>query len=369
MSGITIQRGSGGGSGGGMAIGGAVTGATAGRVLLAGAGPVLADNADLTFAGNILDVKARLRINGQGGIAQPSILSTMDGSGTCSITFETNRISMSRSGEGQSIWIGMGPASYFGLSYGGTDPDVALVRVGAAVAKLTDGATGGGILEFPQVSAGGTPSTNSARFYCKDGGGTAELYGMDEAGNETLQTPHSKDAPASLYDADDPNPHLVVEVQHYLGYVRYTNHTRAARLAGLSDAEKAALPAEARACVHRETFDETNKRLGTALAAKSWAAEQDKLQAAYDELRDAEQARHDAWAAALEVHEAAKAAAAEIATRPVLAEPVAGIADASGADAAAPADLPPDPGPEPAVRPTLDVRKPVPAWLAALGVK
>lgn len=48
----------------GMEIGGTVTGATAGRVLYVGAGPVLADSANLTFDGNILNVK-EIRIPSQ----------------------------------------------------------------------------------------------------------------------------------------------------------------------------------------------------------------------------------------------------------------------------------------------------------------
>ncbi|MHC1724457.1 MAG: hypothetical protein AB9866_00250 [Syntrophobacteraceae bacterium] len=78
-------------------------------------------------------------------------------------------------------------------------------------------------------------------------------------------------------------PMIVKEVQHFLGYVRYTNMTRQARLAGMNDAEKSALSREQRTCVFRESFEEHNARLSKtgeeALVMRDWDTEQAKIAA------------------------------------------------------------------------------------------
>lgn len=61
-------------------------------------------------------------------------------------------------------------------------------RIGSpadGVLGVYNGSMGGGIVELPQVTSGGTPSANSARVYGKDVGGTAELFAVNEAGKET----------------------------------------------------------------------------------------------------------------------------------------------------------------------------------------
>lgn len=66
--------------------------------------------------------------------------------------------------------------------------DTGLQRVAAGVLKITDSSTGGGVLEMPQVATGGAASANSARLYSKDVSGTAEMFVMNESGNETQLT-------------------------------------------------------------------------------------------------------------------------------------------------------------------------------------
>jgi hypothetical protein len=138
------------------------------------------------------------------------------------------------------------------------------------------------------VLADGTLPTgisNAAGIYAKDSGGTTELFSFDEAGNETQQTAHASDAPAWLYDAEDGVPMIVKEIQHFVGYVRYTNTTRQARLASLLDAEKALLSVEKRTCVFKETFAEHKVRTGITLVKQDWAATQTAIKSVKDAER------------------------------------------------------------------------------------
>lgn len=219
---------------------------------------------------------------------------------------------------------------------GGNPLDAALWRRAAAVVGPGGGdATTGGIFELLQVASGGTPSSNSGRLYAKDVAGTAELFAMDEAGNETQISPHAMDGPADFYDLADEFPHVVKEVNHYTGHVRYIHHSRFVRamqalLNGTRTlAQLQALPAAERRIHFTETFAEHNARTGSGLVKRSWAADQAAKQADYDAKRAEEAAALSAWNA-----------------------------------------LPADKRSEspPTVRPARDIRKPVPAWLAARGV-
>lgn len=131
-----------------------------------------------------------------------------------------------------------------------------------------------------------TALTDAAGLYAADVSGTTELFSFDEAGNETQQSPHAGDAPNSLYDPEDGIPMIIKEVQHFLGYVRYTNQTRQAWLAGMTDAEKSALPAKKRTCVYMESFADHNTRLrltgAKALNKLDWEAEQQAIKARRD---------------------------------------------------------------------------------------
>lgn len=197
-----------------------------------------------------------------------------------------------------------------------------------------------GFIEMQQVASGGTPSTNSARIFAKDVAGTAEVHVRDEAGNETQISPHAMDGPADLYDLADSPPHVVKELNHFIGGVRYLNVSRACML--LEELLKAirsgitlpnirtalqAKPVGAVDLYRTESFAQHNTRLGTSLVKLDWDTIQNGLQADYNAARAAEVAAHDAWEALPEE----------------------------------------DRGPEPSVRPAVDIRKAKPAWLAARG--
>ena len=94
-------------------------------------------------------------------------------------------------------------------------------------------------------------------------------------------------APEVLYDAEESLPTIETEVQYYAGFVRYTNKTRQARLAGMTDAEKQQLSPAQRTCVIKETFAEHEARTGEKLTQLIWEEEQAKIK----QMKDAERQR------------------------------------------------------------------------------
>jgi hypothetical protein len=129
-----------------------------------------------------------------------------------------------------------------------------------------------------------TGLSGTAGLYAKVINNTTELFSFDEAGNETQQTAHAGDAPDWMYDAEDGLPMIVKEVQHFLGYVRYTNQTRQAKLAGMTDTEKQGLSRPQRICVFKESFADHEIRTGEQLTVLVWEDEQ----AAIKQKKDAE---------------------------------------------------------------------------------
>ena len=127
-----------------------------------------------------------------------------------------------------------------------------------------------------------------AGLYASSETGITELMVFDSAGNSKGISPHAIDAPDWMYDAGDGMPMIVKEIQQYVGYVRYTNLTRQARLASMTDAEKSALSRQQRTCVFKESFADHNARLGLAgdkaLVQLDWDTEQQAIK----NTRDAE---------------------------------------------------------------------------------
>lgn len=129
---------------------------------------------------------------------------------------------------------------------------------------------------------GSKPSniSNEAGLYTSN----SQLRAFDSYGNDNLISPHALDAPDSLYDIQDGMPMVVKEIQYFLGYVRYTNQTRQARLAGMTDAEKQQIAPAGRTCVIQETFAEHEARTGEKLTQLVWEEEQAKIK----EMKDAQ---------------------------------------------------------------------------------
>lgn len=153
--------------------------------------------------------------------------------------------------------------------------DLAMSRIAAGVLGFRGRAstTAGAVLEILQSASGGTPSSNSARIYSKDVSGTAEMFVMDEAGNETQISPHNTAAPESLVDSAFDE--IGYTANYYTGIITYTNKQR--QIAGRSDAQ------------FFETFEEHNLRIGADLAISDW----DTVQADHVAKREEERA---AWA-------------------------------------------------------------------------
>jgi hypothetical protein len=120
------------------------------------------------------------------------------------------------------------------------------------------------------VAAGGTPTSNSARIYARDVGGTAEIFVRDEAGNETQISPHNSNAPQALRDS--PFDEIGYTANYYTAIITYTNKQR--QIQGRRDAQLV------------ETFEEYNIRTGELLIQLDWAAEQAMLVAARNQERE-----------------------------------------------------------------------------------
>jgi len=150
---------------------------------------------------------------------------------------------------------------------------------------------GGGAILMNAIS---TPSLSSggAKLYARDNSGTTEMFVLDDAANETQISAHAMDAPQWLYDADDPFPRVVRDINHFLGVVRYTNESRLAKLQEivLAGGSLGGLTADQKKIVHQETFEQHNTRVGpeNPLVRQDWQVLQDNQQATYDARRQDE---------------------------------------------------------------------------------
>ena len=148
------------------------------------------------------------------------------------------------------------------------------IRINGAAAPTANGT---GVMAFAQASADPTPASNTACIYAKDNGGTVEMRVCDEAGNVQDISPHTNLAPAWMYDdvALGIMCSITESIQYYIGKVVYEAHSREKYLAGLTSAERDALPVEKRKCLHVETFAEHELRTGRKLVKWDWSAVQE----------------------------------------------------------------------------------------------
>lgn len=153
---------------------------------------------------------------------------------------------------------------------------------------------GQGLIELKQISTPSSPATDCARIYAKDTSGTAEVFVMDEAGNETQLSPHAAGAPEWFYDIGEKVDHVYYSANHYLGRIEWTNETRKASLLQrqIFGEDLSAISNEAKTFYFVETFEEYNWRCGLTqtdngyLTARSWDSDQTAKQAAYEEDRN-----------------------------------------------------------------------------------
>jgi hypothetical protein len=147
------------------------------------------------------------------------------------------------------------------------------------------GSGGSAAILFANSGVKPTSLINEAGLYATNVNGTAELFAFDAAGNAIQISAHAQDAPDSLYDLQDGLPMIVKEVQYFLGYVRYTNKTRMARLVGMSDAGKSALSPSQTVCVITESFADHATRTGEQFTLLVWDQEQAAIKQAMDAKR------------------------------------------------------------------------------------
>lgn len=225
---------------------------------------------------------------------------------------------------------------------------------------------GNGSVRLNDASSVPAAVTNGVSLWSESVGGNSELKVLDELGNTTTLSPHAKDAPAWLYDADDPQPPRVSrEANLFSGTIRFTNHTRASRLLQmlLDGEDLSALPAEARRITATETFAEYNERLGLAeggagyLRARGWDETQEALRAEREVEQGAWLRRRDRYEAVRAVVNARNAVERE-ALRAWMALPIHLKAETP---------QPPLPGrdlpPFNELRPAAYAVKPRPLWL------
>lgn len=85
------------------------------------------------------------------------------------------------------------------------------------------------ILIFGDNGGDPTPGTNTAAIYAKDVTGTVELYTCDEAGNDTLQTPHTQNYPEDI-EVNLDFPQVNVDSNKFLGIKRFIAMCKMAEL-------------------------------------------------------------------------------------------------------------------------------------------
>jgi len=190
-------------------------------------------------------------------------------------------------------------------------PDLFLYRAGAGTLGVSNSvmvwsnvvikASGDGVIDR-------TPVSGAAQFFSatnSESGNMAEMYVQDEAGNETLISPHATDAPPELYDraAGEVTDYIVREANPFVGTLHWVNIRRMARLtelntmailylAGQTNAANSnalarlkSMPAGKRQVIASESYAQYNARTGAKLEVLDWQAVQDKNQAEYDAER------------------------------------------------------------------------------------
>ena len=228
---------------------------------------------------------------------------------------------------------------------GGDGGDI-LLNPGTRGALDGGGANGdtGGVFIKP-VAAEPTPPTNYAGIYVTDGG-TAELYTVDEAGNETLQTPHAVDAPAAIYD-ETPGIECVQKQQNrYMDRIVWLNETRRDKYLEMQIDGQSVVGLPKFRIV--ETIDDYNARTGKNVVKMDWAEVQAKHQIKYDRIRAEQLKAREQWDAERQAEIDAK-------------DEWDGLDDKAKATTPEPSVRPMEERPR--VREAKDIRKPVPPQL------
>ena len=151
----------------------------------------------------------------------------------------------------------------------------------------------GGVIGIGNATAPTSSPADMVQLYAKDDAGSSRLYVRNEAGTETVLSPHAADAPSSLYDRPPGVEEMHRSANYYLGTIVFTNvDRRNALMQKQLNGEE--LP-EDRTFTVTETFAEYNARTGADLQVEDWDANQQAMFDAQEEKVVARQAEIDAW--------------------------------------------------------------------------
>lgn len=228
-------------------------------------------------------------------------------------------------------------------------------NVSNGVIKLNDSAeTGGCQLEFYQKSDVATPGTNCGAIGAEDGAGTAEVVVSDEAGTETVISPHASNGPDNLYDDHPGREHVIRSVNCFEDRVEFVNLTKLAKSVEVLTGEK---------LTHSETLADYNARTGKNKVKRDWLDHQNDMQAKYDAQREKEIADR---LVSEQIHaEKIIANDADFAARVAA---YAALPPQEKAKKPAPVKREVPPMPEVFIRPVADIRKDPPEWMQSLGI-
>lgn len=165
-------------------------------------------------------------------------------------------------------------------------------NVGIGTAVFGTNASGG-VIGIASATAPTSSPVDMVQLYAKDDAGSSRLYVRNEAGTETVLSPHAADAPSSLYDRPPGVEEMHRSANYYLGTIIFTNvDRRNALMQKQLNGEE--LP-EDRTFTVTETFAEYNARTGADLQVEDWDANQQAMFDAQEEKVVARQAEIDAW--------------------------------------------------------------------------
>lgn len=140
------------------------------------------------------------------------------------------------------------------------------------IGTTTFDGTAAGVLAMGNGTAPAAGTANQSYIYAKDVTASSEMHVMDEAGNETLLSPHAKDAPLWLYDMPAGEENVSRIANYFVGEIHFVNEDRRNRYIEMM-INGETLPAEKRFKI-TETFAEYNARTGESLQVSDWSVAQ-----------------------------------------------------------------------------------------------
>jgi len=169
----------------------------------------------------------------------------------------------------------------FGTRATGTNAasDLEKMRITSAgnvgIGTTSFGTNAAGVIGIANATAPTSSPFDMVQLYAKDDAGSSRLYVRNEAGTETVLSPHAADAPSSLYDRPPGVEEMHRSANYYLGTIVFTNvDRRNALMQKQLNGEE--LP-EDRTFTITETFAEYNARTGADLQVEDWDANQQAM--------------------------------------------------------------------------------------------